>query len=167
MNCLYGEKNAKGCAEHRKALVKLVAQLDKTISNTQMRILKTLVEIQRLLHLKESSRTVVKKILTIHNSCYHNFALLKKIGINLKKLTRNKLYGKYLHNLLLHSTTQLRTINERSIYCENQEIFFNTLKAITQNTSSYKPGHIIGNCFIHKQIEHRVNTKPPKRSLEN
>ena len=61
-----------------------------------------------------------------------------------------------MHNLLIHSPTQLRIINGQSLNCEGEERFFNTIKSITNQTTSYHPGHIIGNCIVRHQIEQRT-----------
>ena len=58
-----------------------------------------------------------------------------------------------MHKLLVHSPIQYRLINGQSVNCEGEERFFNTIKQITRSTSSYKPGHIIGNIIIRHQIE--------------
>ena len=59
-----------------------------------------------------------KEILRLYNSSFEQFVLLKKL-INLEKLsskmTRNKLYGTYKHNLQIHSPLQYRLVSGESI----------------------------------------------------
>ena len=111
-------------------------------------LLKTLIEIQRILYLSEEFR-IPKEILRLHNTCFQHFVLLKEIiGFDLHKITREKLYGKYNHNLLVHSPLQYRLVSGKSINCEGEERFFNTIRGITNSTSNYKPGHIIGNVIL-------------------
>ena len=64
-----------------------------------------------------------------------------------------------MHNLLVHSPIQYRLVNGQSIKCEGEERYFNTIKSITGSTSSYRPGHSIGNCIIWHQVETRVKEK--------
>ena len=151
----YKLKETQRNVDRRKSLLMITAAIYGKINNKVLRLLKTLVEIQRIIYLQECGRTS-QEILRLHNSCFQHFVLLKEvIGFDLKKLTRRKLYGKYMHNLLVHSPIQLRIINGQSINCEGEERFFNTIKQITATTSSYRPGHIIGNCIIRHQIESR------------
>ena len=100
-----------------------------------------------------------------------HFVLLREIvGFNLVKVTREKLNGRYSHNLLVHAPLQFQIINGESINCEGEERFFNTIKSITKSTSSYHPRHIIGNCIVRHKIKTRTqntyrheNTEPIKK----
>ena len=74
------------------------------------------------------------------------------IGIA-SKMTRNKLYGKYKQNLLVHTPIQYRLVSGASINCEDEERIFNSIKDITQSTSNYKPGHVIGNLIVRQKVE--------------
>ena len=50
-----------------------------------------------------------------------NFLLLQEIiGFYLVKIPREKFYGKYSHNLLVHAPLQFQIINKKSINCENK-----------------------------------------------
>ena len=130
----YKQKEMQRNCDRRKSLLTIVVNLDGEIDHKAICLLKSLVEIQRITH----------------------FVQLKEvIGFHLRKLTKEKLYGKYMHNLLVHSPIQYRLINGQSVNCEGEERFFNTIKQITRSTSSYKPGHIIGNIIIRHQIESR------------
>ena len=151
----YNHKDTHRNCDKRKLLLTLIINLDGNINNKVVHLLKTLSEIQRILYLKEDHRTC-KEILRLHNSCYQHLVLMKEVIGFKTKLTREKLYGKYMHNLLIHSPTQLRIINGQSLNCEGEERFFNTIKSITNQTTSYHPGHIIGNCIVRHQIEQRT-----------
>ena len=151
----YKQNEIQRNCDRRLSLLTVVVNLYRKINHKAICLLKTLVEIQRILYLGEEGRTS-QEILRLHNACFTHFVLLKEvIGFNLHKLTRDKLYGKYLHNLLVHSPMQYRLINGQSINCEGEERFFNTIKQITRTTSSYRPGHIIGNVITRHQIGSR------------
>ena len=103
-------------------------------------LLISLVEIQRILYQSEENRTS-QEILRLHNSCFTHFVQIKDvIGFNLHQITKEKLYGKYLHNLLVHSPIQYRIINGKSINCEGEERFFNRIQQITRTTCSHRTG---------------------------
>ena len=151
----YKQKEVQRNCDRRLSLLTLVVNLYGKINHKAICLLKTFVEIQRILYLSEEGRTS-QEILRLHNSCFTHFVLLKEvIGFNLHKLTSEKMYGKYMHNLLVHAPMQYRLINGQSINCEGEERFFNTIKQITRTTSSYRPGHIIGNVITRHQIESR------------
>ena len=149
------QKETMRNCDKRKALLSVLVNLDGKINHKVICLLKSLAEIQRILYGSEENRTS-QEILRLHNSCFLHFVQLKEqIGTNLNKITKEKLYGKYLHNLLVHSPVQYRIINGKSINCEGEERFFNTIKQITHTTSSNRPGHIIGNLVVRHQIETR------------
>lgn len=166
----YGNKETKRNVDKRKALLEVILQLDYKISGKPMNILKTLAEIQRILYLNESKR-MPNEVLRLHNMCFLHFVLLKEVvGIDLKKVSRERMYGKYSHNLLVHSPIQYREINGRSINVENQERFFGSIKSITNQTSSKRPGNIIGNLIIRHDVEKRVKvnySSDRKNEIEN
>ena len=137
----YKQKEMQRNCDRRKSLLTIVVNLDGEIDHKAICLLKSLVEIQRILYLGEEGRTS-REILRLHNSCFTHFVQLKEvIGFHLPKLTREKLYGKYMHNLLVHSPIQYRLINGQSVNCEGEERFFNTIKQITRSTSSYNRKH--------------------------
>lgn len=149
------QKETQRNCDKRKSLLTIIVTLDGKINNKAICLLKTLADIQRILYLNELKRNS-QEILRLHNACFKHAILLKEvIGFNLKKITREKLYGKYMHNLIVHSPIQYRLINGQSINCEGEERFFNTIKQITGTTSSNRPGHIIGNIITRHQIESR------------
>ena len=103
------------------------------------KLLRTLSEIQRILYLGDDFRTP-KEILRLHNICFAHFALIKKImpiGLS-SKLTRDKLYGKYMHNLLVHAPIQYRTVSGESMNCEDEEhIYWSMLLYNTEQLVGY------------------------------
>ena len=84
------------------------------------------------------------------------FLLREIIGFTLVKVKREKLYGKYSHNLLVHAPLQFQIIDGESVKCVGEERFFITIKSITKSTSLYHPSHIIGICIVRHQIETRT-----------
>ena len=146
LDALNAEKEKKRCCDRRGDV---------------HRFLRTLSEIQRILYLGDDFRTP-KEILRLHNVCFEHFVLLKKL-IQIKKLsakmTRDKLYGKYKHNLLVHAPLQYRLVSGESINCEDEERFFNWIKSITQSTTNNRPGHLIGNLIVRLEVESQCREK--------
>ena len=101
------------------------------------------------------------EILRLRNFCFEHFVILKNImpiGIA-SKITREKLYGKYEHNLFVHAPIQYRLVSGSSINCEDEERMFNSIKDITQSTTNNKPGHVIGNLIVRQDVESACKQK--------
>ena len=107
--CIYNnEKDLKRCCDNRKILLVLTLGLYGIINGEIHRLFMTLSEIQRILYLNDEYRTPCE-VLRLYNSSFEHFILLKKIfPDSLEKLTCEKLFGKYMHNLLVHAPLQLR-----------------------------------------------------------
>ena len=105
---------------------------------------------------------IAKNILRLHNCCFEHFVLLRKI-LPIKnlsdKMTRDRFFGKYQHNLCVHSPLQYRLVNGDTINCEDEERSFNLIKSITRGTSNYKPGHLIGNLVVRLEAESQSKKK--------
>ena len=81
------------------------------------RLLMTLSEIQRILYLDEDFRTA-KNNLRLHNWCFQQFVLLKEIFPVEKlgeRITRDRFFGKYQHNLYVHALLQYRFVNGKQL----------------------------------------------------
>ena len=100
-------KEKKRCCDKRKILLQFTQNQRDEIDGLVHKLLRILSEIQRILYLGDDFRTP-EEILRLHNTCFANFALIKNImpiGLS-STLTRDKLYGKYMHNLLVHAPIQ-------------------------------------------------------------
>ena len=169
LSALNNEKEKKRCCDRRKCLLILTKQLHFKIDGNVHRLLRTLSEIQRILYLGDDSRTP-KEILRLHNLCYEHFVLLKElipVGKLSAKMTRDKLYGKYLHNLLVHAPTQYRLVSGESVNVEDEERVFNTIRNCSHSTTNNWPGHIIGNLFVRLQVENQCKEKYVLKSDKN
>ena len=142
---------------------------NRKIDGKVHKLLRTLCEIQRILYLGEEYRTP-KEILRLHNACFEHFILFKEIFNvdNLSaKMTRNKLFGKYQHNLLVHAPLQNRLLSGQSISCENVERNFNAFQNITRSTSNNHSDQVIDNIIIRTQIEGICKDKYNHKSNDN
>ena len=151
----YAGKDKKRCCDRRKILLQLTQNLYHKIDGKAHKVIKTLSEIQRILYLGDDLRTP-KQILRLHNSCFEHFVLLKDV-IPIKnlseKMTRDRFYGKYKHNLLVHAPIQYRLVSGESINCEDEERFFKSIRDITRATTNNRPGHLIGNLIVRQEVE--------------
>ena len=152
------EKERRRCCDWRKILLVLTLSLN-VIDGKDLRLLKTLSEVQRILYLRDDQRTDVE-VLRLHNSCFEHYILMKEIFTGkLIALTRERLYGKYMHNLLVHSPIQYRVVSGDSINTEDEERQFNEIKNICKGTTNNKPGHFIGNIIVRMKCESNAKQK--------
>ena len=152
---LKAEKERKRCCDWRRILLFLTHSLYHKIDGKVHRLLKTLSEIQRILYMNDELRTP-KEILRLHTSCFEHFILLKSL-IDINKLssgiTRDRLFGKYAHNLLVHAPIQYRLLACKSIAAERQECMFHTAQEVTTSKTNNRPDHIIENMVLRMQYK--------------
>ena len=74
-------------------------------------------------------------------------------------MTRDKLFGKYEHNLLVHAPLQYRLVSGESSNVEDEERVFNTIRNCSHGTTNNWPGHLIGNLFVRLQVETQCKEK--------
>ena len=151
------EKDLLRCCDKRRMLLILTENLEHKIDGKVHRLLKSLSEIQRILYLGDDFRTP-REILRLHNCCFQHFVLMKEL-FDLSELsaamTRDRLFGKYQHNLLVHSPIQYRLISGVSVACEEEERIFNILKGLTKGKSNFRDNHVIGNMIVRSQYKSR------------
>ena len=143
--------------DNRMALIKVTTVLYGQLPLNVENLLVTFCEMQLLLYQNEEDRTP-RSVLRYYNISFRHALMCKLIiGYKTKAMTTRKFHGKYFHNLINHVPMQLRKIvSGRSTNVENRERVFNTFKQITKSTSSYRPGHIIGNLFVRLQGEEKL-----------
>ena len=149
------EKEKRRCCDWRKMLLIITQTLYQKIDGKVHKLLKTLSEIQRILYLGDDFRTP-QEILRLHNSCFEHFKLLKevfKIPHLSAGMTRDKLFGKYANNLLVHAPIQYRIISGESINAEEEERTFNTIQCINKGKTNNRPGHLIGNMIVRHEYK--------------
>ena len=154
LDAFNAEKEKKRCCDKRTILLRLTKDLYFEIDGNVHRLLRTLSEIQRIMYLDDDFRTPME-ILRLHNACFEHFVLMKKLFRLDKlsaKMTRDKLFGKYEHNLLVHAPLQFRLISGQSANVEDEERIFNTISN-SQSTTNNRPGHLIGNLVTRLQVE--------------
>ena len=151
-----GKKETKRAVDFRCSLLTTSLYVQGTASSSVQSLLDTMVDMQDILY-KEDKHRSPRLILRYHNSSWYHLTLCRSIiGFNLKSKTVRKFYGTYLHDLTAHAPLQLRLVSGRTSSAEEKERTFNTVKSITNTTSSYRPAHIISNIFIRLQAEEKL-----------
>ena len=149
-------KEMKRCVDYRSSLLKVTHIMKAKLPDDIQMILKTLVEIQHLLYADDEKRTP-RAILRLYNLTFtHAIFLNILLRTSLKSLTKQKFFGKYFHGIISHSAFQFRLLSGAAMNVEDEERIFNTIKSITNSTSSKHPGYITGNALIRMQVERKV-----------
>ena len=117
----YKQKEILLNVDKRKMLLYTIFNLYGKVTTKVIFLLKSLADIQKIIYLQEINRTS-QNILRLHHSRYMHIVLLREIiDLIFAKVTREKLYGKYSHNLLVHAPLQFNIINGESINCEAED----------------------------------------------
>ena len=69
------------------------------------------------------------------------------------KMSRDRLFGKYQHNVCVHAPLRYHLISGETINCEDEERKFGVIQSICSSTTNYHPGHVIGNVIVREQAE--------------
>ena len=95
-----------------------------------MQLFKSLAEIQEILYVSDKFRNS-QKILRLSTICHQHFIQCCDFFNNLFSITPRKLFGKYFHNIIIHSPISCRNFSGSSLNVENEERTFKTIKPIS------------------------------------
>lgn len=123
-------------------------QIDQQIKT----LLSTAVKISEILYSPDDKRTS-KSILQLYNCTWLHHELCKTIFTNLHDITYPRLFGSYLHALVVHSPVQYEVVCLRSVNTENQERIFQQAKTIARCTTNRKPENVIPSIMLRLQAK--------------
>ena len=86
-------------------------------------LLQTIVKISALLYAEDSLRSP-KMVLRLYNCTWLHHELCRHVFHTPKTLTRERLFGSYLHDLCVHAPEQYQIVSLRSVNAECKERFF-------------------------------------------
>ena len=162
-------KDAKRGCDYRVALIKLAILLEGKISLVAHKILTTMCEIQDILYSREEYRTN-QTILRLHNVTFNHAILLNDFFKDWKKqskITQRKLFGKYYHAVIKHSSEQYRILSGRSANTEDEERTFHYLKSVSTLTSNHHPENVILNAIIRTQAREFITGNSPNKDYQS
>lgn len=145
-------------SDYRLLAVTLCSVLRGKVRPKVQLLLDTLTEISHLLYLPPETRCP-RLVLRLYNITFLHSILCKEVVGVPKKLTARKFYGKYFHSLSCHTPALARIVSLSTINTEDEERTFNALTNISRQTSSRRPGEIVGNSIIRYQAECKLNDK--------
>ena len=143
------KKEKVSCADFRLTAIQVYLKLrqELTTQDPILLLMETAVRISDILYLYASSRSP-KRVLELYNCTWLHHMLCREIFPTTREITRNRLFGTYLHHLCAHAPQQLEVVPLRSINTEHEERLFGQAKQIAQNASNRQPDNAIFNIFV-------------------
>ena len=155
-------KEAKNGGDYRRSLVDLTIYLDGEMTDSYIKLMRQLAELQEIAYSGEDKRTG-RSILRFHNVSFLHAVLMNELFETSKSMTRRKLFGQYSHSLTSHAPIQYRILDLVSANTEQEEAAFNFMKEVSKHASNHHPDNILLTSFLRIQIredwERHLGTK--------
>lgn len=149
-------KEAKNGSDYRRSLVDLTIYLDGEMTDSYIKLMRQLAELQEIAYSGDDKRTG-RSILRFHNVSFNHAVLMDELFETSKSMTRRKLFGQYSHSLTSHAPIQYRILNLVSANTEQVEAAFNFMKEVSKQAGS----------IDQKKQHESVRTCPTIRNKKN
>ena len=146
------------CADHRIAVIQLLLYLrQKDIDPQVYDLLSTVVYISELLYLPADERTT-KRILRLYNLTWYHHELCRELFTRLHAgMTKERMFGNYLHALVVHAPPQLEIVPLSSVNAEKQERIFSQARKTAIATTNRHPQNVISSPTLRLQAKSELN----------
>ena len=118
----------------------------------QLLLIQTAVQISEILYLPAYKRSP-KRVLQLYNCTWLHHTLCSLMFPTLKCLTREKMFGTYLHHLSSHAPTQYEIIALSSVNTEAEERLFGQAKQMATQASNRHHENALFNVLIRLQAK--------------
>ncbi|XP_066296170.1 uncharacterized protein [Branchiostoma lanceolatum] len=126
----------------------------------------TLCEVVHICYLGEDERSP-RLVLRLANQIYmHSLLVREVIGTQPTSIKPRKLYGQYYHSISTHAPILYRLINLKSVNAKHQEKLFNSLRGILCDTTSRRPGEVLGIGLVRLQAEQQGESDMAKEESQ-
>lgn len=119
-----------------------------------MTLMDTIVRVSTILYSPDHRRNP-RTILQLYNTMWVHHEMCTKLFAHPKALSREKLFGSYLHDLSSHAGQQYEIICLRSINAGCQERLFGQANQIALRTTNRQPANVIREVLFHLQFKQR------------
>ena len=143
----------------RVAIIKVYLKLLKLkdVDESVVLLLKTVVKIAQLLYLQESDRNP-RTVLQLYNATWLHHELCCQLIPTPKTQSRERFYGIYLHDLVVHAPMQYQMVCLRSTNAESTERLFSQIKHISQRATNRKPDNVLTTVLLSLQAKEESGT---------
>lgn len=137
------------CADVRLTAIHLYLQLLESLPRQEpvVQLLQTAVQISEVLYLRSSERSP-KRILQLYNCTWLHHTLCSMLFQKTKEVTREVLFGTYIHHLVVHACPQYELLGLRSENAESEERLFGQAKHMATQASNCHPDNVLFNMII-------------------
>ena len=147
------------CADLRKTVIQAFLILsDLSVPEEVLLLLQTIVKIREILYSKAQLRSA-RTILQLYNHCWLHHELCVKLLSNPKTITKQKMFGHYIHALTAHAPTQFEITCMKSLNAENQERLFGQARQIAKKCTNHQPQNVIPQIILRLQAKQVVRAK--------
>ena len=142
------------CADHRIVIIQLLLYLKQQNIHQHLHdLLDTAVRISQLLYLPAEKRTT-QNILRLYNLTWYHHELCREMFTHLHAgMTKEKMFGNYLHALVVHAPPQLEIVAMSSVNAEKQERLFSQARKTAIATSNRHPQNVISTLTLRLQAK--------------
>ncbi len=148
----------------RVALIKVYLKILNipNVDDDLKQLLASLVKMSQILYVPDSGRNP-KTVLQLYNVTWVHHELCCP---HPKTQTRDKLYGTYFHDLLVHAPTQFQMVCLRSTNAESTERLFSQIKHISQRATNRKPDNVVATILLSMQAREQTGATSTISSLD-
>ncbi len=148
-------KDMKTGGDYRLTAIHLLTLLRKRKSPPKvLLLLETIVEISELLYADDSKRSP-KTVLRLYNSTWLHFELCCDLFQSTTTISHQKMFGIYLHALLVHGPPQYEIMSLKSANSEHEERLFGQAKNMVHTATNRKPTTVIPNILLRLQAKQK------------
>lgn len=141
--------------------------LNRPVDKEILLLVETAVRISELLYMEDVDRNP-RNILRLYNCTWIHHELCRKLITTLHgSMTYTKLFGLYLHALVVHAPQQLEIISLRSVNTENQERIFEQARRSATASSNRHPNNILTTIILRLQAKAAFRTKTDAAQAAN
>ena len=165
-------KDMKTGGDYRLTAIHLLTLLQKRATHPDiLQLIQSLVEISELLYADDSKRSP-KSILRLYNLTWVHFELCCQLFQITKTMSHQKMFGIYLHALIIHAASQYEIMSLKSANSEHEERLFGQAKNMVHSATNRQPTNVIPNILLRLQARkrqgdlHKANTISSKISKE-
>ena len=145
-------------AKCRLCMIELFLYLINHQVDKEILLVETAIRISKLPYLEDVDRNP-RNILRLYNCTWIHHELCRNLITRLHgSMTYKKLFGLYLHALVVHALQQLEIISLRSVNTENQERIFKQARRSATAASNRHPNNILTTIILRLQAKSAFRT---------
>ena len=141
--------------------------MKRPVSKDILLLIETAVRISELLYMNDTERNT-RNILRLYNCTWLHYELCNKVIVKFHSgMSYNKLFGSYIHALVVHTPQQLEIISLRSVNTENQERIFQQARRSATAASNRHSANVLSATVLRLQAKATFKTVVDANHIAN